>query len=68
MVLGFALAIYRCRKTGINKEHIYDLALWLIPVCIICARAYYVIFKWDNYKNDRWCGNEKRVDFVSHLS
>ena len=35
MVLGFALAIYRCRKTGINKEHIY-----------------YVIFKWDNYKND----------------
>ena len=52
MVLGFALAIYRCRKTGINKEHIYDLALWLIHVCIICARAYYVIFEWDNYKND----------------
>jgi len=25
MVLGFALAIYRCRKTDINKEHIYDL-------------------------------------------
>ena len=52
MVLGFALAICRCRKTGINKEHIYNLALWLIPVCIICARAYYVIFEWDNYKND----------------
>ena len=52
MVLGFALAIYRCRKTGINKEHIYNLGLWLIPVCIICARAYYVIFEWDNYKND----------------
>ena len=52
MVLGFALAIYRCRKTGINKEHIYNLALWLIPVCIICARAYYVILEWDNYKND----------------
>lgn len=40
------------QKTGINKEHIYNLALWLIPVCIICARAYYVIFEWDNYKND----------------
>ena len=52
MVLGFALAICRCRKTCINKEHIYNLALWLIPVCIICARAYYVIFEWDNYKND----------------
>ena len=44
MVLGFALVICRCRKTGINKEQIYNLALWLIPVCIICARAYYVIF------------------------
>lgn len=52
MVLGFALAICRCRKTCINKEHIYNLALWLIPVCIICARAYYVIFERDNYKND----------------
>lgn len=52
MVLGFALAICRCRKTGINKEQIYNLALWLILVCIICARAYYVIFEWDNYKND----------------
>lgn len=27
MVLGFALTICRCRKIGINKEHIYDLAL-----------------------------------------
>ena len=43
MVLGFALAIYRCRKTGINKEHIYDLALWLIPICIICIRASQVL-------------------------
>lgn len=51
-----------------NRYAIENLALWLIPVCIICARAYYVIFKWDNYKKDRWCGNEKRVDFVSHLS
>ena len=27
MVLGFAFAICRCRKAGINKEHIYNLAL-----------------------------------------
>ena len=35
-----------------NRYAIENLALWLIPVCIICARAYYVIFEWDNYKND----------------
>ena len=67
MVLGFALAIYRCRKTGINKEHIYDLALWLIPVCIICARAYYVIFEWDNYKNDLLSVFEINREGASHL-
>ena len=67
MVLGFALAIYRCRKTGINKEHIYNLALWLIPVCIICARAYYVIFEWDNYKNDLLSVFEINREGASHL-
>lgn len=56
MVLGFALAIFRCRKTGINKEHIYNLALWPIPVCIICARAYYVIFFLKN------CGKETAIN------
>ena len=49
---GLNIVWYGIIITCINKEHIYDLALWLIPVCIICARAYYVIFEWDNYKND----------------
>lgn len=52
MLLGGTLAIYRCKKTGIDKDHIYNFALILIPVCIVCARAYYVIFEWDNYKDN----------------
>lgn len=52
MLLGIALALYRCRHTGICKDDIYDFALWLIPISIVCARAYYVIFEWDSYKND----------------
>lgn len=52
MLLGGALAICRCKKTGIDKDHIYNFALILIPVCIVCARAYYVIFEWDNYKDN----------------
>ena len=28
---------------------IYNLVLWLIPVCILCARAYYVLFEWEQY-------------------
>ena len=30
---------------------IYNLVLWLIPVCILCARAYYVLFEWEQYKD-----------------
>ena len=26
--------------------------LWLIPVCILCARAYYVLFEWEQYKDN----------------
>ena len=53
---GFVLAIIICFKRaprhGIESDHILDFALWLIPFAIIGARAYYVIFSWDTYKND----------------
>ena len=52
MLLGGALAVYRSKKTGVDKDHIYNFALIMIPVCIVCARAYYVIFEWDNYKDN----------------
>ncbi len=43
--------LFTVKKTGIDKAHIYNFSLVLIPVCIVYARAYYVIFKWDNYKD-----------------
>lgn len=54
--LGFFLAILLCYKRapkhGIESEHILDFAIWLIPLSIIGARAYYVIFSWDHYAGD----------------
>ncbi len=51
--LGFMLALLlsykRAPKFEINQEHILDFAIFLIPLSIIGARAYYVIFSWDNY-------------------
>ena len=41
MILGFMLALRRCRKTRAEPDHLYNLVLWLMPVCILCARAYY---------------------------
>ena len=54
--LGFVLAILICYRRaprhGIESEHILDFAVWLIPFSVIGARAYYVIFIWENYAGD----------------
>lgn len=53
---GFLLAIILCYvrapKHGIKNDHILDFAIFLIPASIIGARAYYVMFSWDNYAGD----------------
>ena len=51
MVMGIFLATYRSKKYGISSETIFDFVLFAIPISIVCARLYYVIFEWDNYKN-----------------
>ena len=50
MLLGICLAVYRGRKLGIKSDDIWDLALWMLPGCILCARLYYVIFEWQHYR------------------
>ena len=53
---GFLLAIIlsykRAPKHGIDSEHILDFAIFMIPAAIVGARAYYVIFQWENYAGD----------------
>ena len=54
--LGFVLAVVisyrRAPLHHIESENILDFALWMIPLSIIGARAYYVIFDWDLYRGD----------------
>ena len=52
MILGVILASYRAKKQGYKSELIEDFVLITLPVCIICARIYYVIFEWDHYAGD----------------
>jgi len=40
------------KKTKLNKDIIFDLLFYLIPVGILGARLYYVIFNFDLYKNN----------------
>ena len=50
--LGFFLLLKIGKKQGISKEFIYDYACYLIPICLIGARIYYVLFELDYYLND----------------
>ena len=52
MVLGVSLAIYRVRRQYLKEDLIFDFILIALPVAIICARGYYVIFEWDSYSGD----------------
>lgn len=50
--IGFFLLLKMGEKEGIKKEFIYDYACHLIPICLIGARLYYVLFELDYYLND----------------
>ena len=38
------------KKYGITEDNVYDMMIWQIPLCIIGARLYYVIFYLDLYR------------------
>jgi phosphatidylglycerol---prolipoprotein diacylglyceryl transferase len=50
---GIALALWvamrESDKRGMPKDIFPDLMLWAIPISILSARIYYVIFQWDYY-------------------
>lgn len=56
IALGLLLAVlYACRRSrefGIREDDILDGVLWIVPLAIVCARLYYVAFKWEDYASD----------------
>ncbi len=55
IALGVLLATLLCMKQkekyGITEDNLMDCLLWGIPCGVIGARAYYVIFYLDNFRN-----------------
>lgn len=58
IAVGLMLAvIYGCRRSkafGLKDDDLIDGVLWIVPLAVLCARLYYCIFQWDNYKMDFW--------------
>lgn len=51
-LLAMYLGIREGKRLGISSDFIIDLVLYGIPISVVGARIYYVIFEWSNYKND----------------
>ena len=52
MLIGIALAIREAKRVGTSEDDVLNIAIIAIPVAIICARLYYVIFSWDYYSQN----------------
>ena len=56
IAIGLILAVYyglkRSKHFGLKENDILDGVLWIVPVSIIFARAYYCIFSWDEFASN----------------
>ena len=56
IAMGFLLAVlymmYRAKDFGLTQDDVLDMVLWAVPIGVICARAYYCIFYWEQYADD----------------
>lgn len=51
-IAGIAVATVASKKLGEEDDTAIDIALVCAPLAIVCARLYYVIFKWEEYSRD----------------
>lgn len=52
VLLGLWLAIREAERRGLPKDLFIDVVLLAVPIAIICARTYYVIFEWNYYSEN----------------
>lgn len=52
MILAVTLSYRRAPRHGLNPERVLDVVIWSIPCGVIGARLYYVLFRWDYYKDN----------------
>lgn len=52
VLIGAIIALKEAKRLGINEEIILDLLIWEVPLCLVGARLYYVIFSWDMYRDN----------------
>lgn len=52
VLAGIMMAVHEAKRTKQNPDTYYDLATYAVILSVIGARAYYVIFSWEDYKDN----------------
>ena len=52
LLIGAIYGFKECAKTGVNADDFLNMLIIAIPVSIICARLYFVIFSPDLFRDD----------------
>lgn len=52
VIAGIMMAAKWAKVTGQNPDMYWDFAIYAVIFSIIGARIYYVVFEWDNYKDN----------------
>ncbi len=52
LLLAVLYGLRRSKQFGLREDDILDGVLWIVPLAIVCARAYYCIFAWDEFAAD----------------
>ena len=52
MILGTLIALKEAKRVGLKEDDVLDLAIIAIPIGLLSARLYYVIFNWEYYSQN----------------
>lgn len=50
VLVGTLIGLKEAKRRGLDEEVLLDFLLWVVPLSLIGARLYYVIFEWDTYR------------------
>ena len=52
LVLAVVYGMRRSQQFGLKQDDILDGVLWIAPLAVVCARLYYCIFAWEDYRDN----------------
>lgn len=52
VLIGMSLALRQSKQFDLVQDDVLDALLLAVPLAIVCARLYYVVFEWEMFKGD----------------